>query len=642
MARLAPRRLCDRAMRVGLVVISSAFLAWSASRAVSGFVAPAPGEYTYTIRASTSFGRNVAAESAEVWLVDVIADGRPLARSALRLTGDWDDRGWALQHRADSPATISFRAGRATAVFLTSRWSGIVHVEGEHDAGIDLDLFHPERTRTSVAAVDLDGGHAIRSGRTETQPIARIAALFVALALLAWLVGAWTTSSATELWTVGYLFALHAIVWLTQAIGYNSDAHGYFEGGTQFRQGEISYFPPGYPIFLGVVQNAFPEHAGLAITAIQHVMIVLALFALTRIVRRIFPADVATAALLVTGSVGPTLILPQMLFAENVAFFGMAATLWFVVDAPRRRRALDVIAGVCAGWATLARMVPIVALPGALLLIIAAGQRWTLALKRTALVVLVALAMVAAAAGWIWVHSGVFGVADSQGLHLFNRVVAEQGLVDTDGAATRRLVTLTGVQTLRGLPHWDVTPLLAARGLNYAATESLFRDVAGEAIRRYPWRFVRYSLGMTWREYAASPMTLAPQAAAADVQIPAIDASPPLGVRASSLLWRSDLDAAFDAIWPILLWAPVVGLVLAWRLPSPQTYMALVLIPAAYLGATSLVEYFLERYVIAVVPFALIASPAPLVAVGYWWRAPLATTDPRIHCATVVQSEMVR
>lgn len=55
---------------------------------------------------------------------------------------------------------------------------------------------------------------------------------------------------------------------------------------------------------------------------------VLTLVGLRDIVRRVVGEDLATLALLITGSVAPTLFLPQMILSENVALFGRAGALW--------------------------------------------------------------------------------------------------------------------------------------------------------------------------------------------------------------------------------------------------------------------------------------------------------------------------
>ncbi len=61
---------------------------------------------------------------------------------------------------------------------------------------------------------------------------------------------------------------------------------------------------------------------------VQHLLMVLTLVGLRDIVRRVVGEDLATLALLITGSVAPTLFLPQMILSENVALFGRAGALW--------------------------------------------------------------------------------------------------------------------------------------------------------------------------------------------------------------------------------------------------------------------------------------------------------------------------
>jgi hypothetical protein len=78
----------------------------------------------------------------------------------------------------------------------------------------------------------------------------------------------------------------------------------------------------------------------------------------------------------------------------------------------------------------------------------------------------------------------------------------------------------------------------------------------------------------------------------------------------------------FDVAWRVLRWAPLLGVLLLPLLPGPArlTFLALLAVPAGYLFFGSLVEFFLERYVAAVMPFILVLTPTPVAALLTRWR----------------------
>ena len=279
-------------------------------------------------------------------------------------------------------------------------------------------------------------------------------------------------------------------------------------------------------------------------------------------------------------------------------------------------------AAACVAIATVTRVVPLAALAIPLALIYAVQHGFTTrTLVRTARVLLMAAAVPLLLAIGYWQRTGSFALTTSTGFHAYNRVVTEQVLIDRDGEATRRLLAIVGDRPLRGVPHWEIRQELHKRGFTYVDEERLLRDVAREGLWTAPMAFAVHSVLMTGREYAANPMGHIPPSGDL-TPIPMFEDEPLLGLRSSTRFWRDELDKMFDVAWRILLWAPLLGIVLLPLLPRPArlTFLALLGVPVGYLFFGSLVEFFLDRYVVAVIPFILVLTPTPVAALMTRWR----------------------
>jgi hypothetical protein len=614
--------------RLLIVLASCGFLAWSLQRALYPLPSTDSSAHEYVVRAPAESMRNPAAAGHEAWLLAAVVDGHPVSLNTLERTGSWEDLGFALTHRNDEqPATIRVRGRRVMLSFLTSEYSGIIRVEGT-SGQTDIDLFHPRRPKTTFVALDLAGGHVVAQGRTGRQDPVRTATTLTLLLLIALLWRPWRSGAATEAWALGHVAILHLLVWLTQGVGYNSDARGYVDAFGSFLAGQSSYFPPGYPLLLGPLGALFPSATGLAVTAVQHILMVLALYALARVARACLGGDLASLGLLVAGSMGPTLLLPQAILSESLAFFGMAGALWFVLhrseieDAEPESLRLDIAAGLLLSWAALARVSPLVSMAVPVFLVqIYQAASWPRAIRRTVRVLVTAVIVLGLSATWMWPRTGTFSIANSSGLHLYNRVVSEQLLLDREGSATRRFLSIVGDRPLKNVGHWEISSLLAAKGLGYSEFVALMGDVALEGARRHPLSLLRYSLNMAWDEYASDPLPDVPRWASYTEPMPQFENRPLLGIRASSILWRNDLDVMFAGLWPMLQWMPLAGLVFLPWLRGRLVFLALLAAVAGYLLAASFADAFVLRYMSGVVPFALVLTPVPLAGVaGLWHR----------------------
>jgi hypothetical protein len=398
---------------------------------------------------------------------------------------------------------------------------------------------------------------------------------------------------------------LHVLVWATCATGFNGDAPGFLDGITLIKVGRIGYFPPGYALFLWPVVTVAPRTAGFAIAGVQHVMMVVALLALRDCVRPCLGEDAAQAGFLIAGLAPPTLFLPQLILTENLALFGMASGLWCAL---RRATLWDIAGGLLIGWATLARVTPIAAMALPLFLVHARSSvretvRHTIRTLATAALVVIACLV------WTGIQSGRFALTDSQGLHLYNRVVAEQFLIDRSGTSTRQLIEVLGHDLTRA-PQWEVLDELRHRGRSYASGESLMGAVAREGIRRDPWSFLRTSFALTWREYSARGHLEQWADGAAGTNAPALLTVVPRRITEMTrpVWWL--LESIFARVWFVLRWLPIAGLLVLPALRQPQLAVAVLAAAFGYLFASAQVEAFDDRYVVAVLPFLLMLVPA--------------------------------
>src|SRR5688572_18149526 len=230
-SRAHPDAMTWAAWRLLLAMVSCVLLAWSLQRALSGVSFDAPAEFTYTVTAPHGAPHNPAAASGEIWLRSVYVDGRERALRDLERSGNWQDVGFALVHRGDTqPAAVSVRGKEVTACFLSTKWAGIVRIEGAPGAARDVDLFRDQEA-SDLTCVDLAGGRVALqpANRAVTAAMRTLVALMPILVVCA-LWRPWTSPERLEGWILLYVSVLHALVWLTQGVGYNGDATGYARG----------------------------------------------------------------------------------------------------------------------------------------------------------------------------------------------------------------------------------------------------------------------------------------------------------------------------------------------------------------------------------------------------------------------------
>jgi hypothetical protein len=574
---------------------------------------------TYTLRVPPDISAD-GSRHAATYLRWVVADGHEVPLVALQRSGIWKDLGFALVYEdAAQPGSVSVLARTVTACFVPTTEPRRILIEGPEALHADFDLDIRRHPRGEFACATLSGGRLVEDSASGLGWPGAATVLLVAI--VGWRWRPWQSSGSLAYWATTQVAILHVLVWLRQGIGYNNDAAGYLNGIRAFVVGTVEYYPPGYSMFLAPFWLLPHSWAAFAAVGVQHACMVAALVGLRSLARPFLGEDLATLGFVLTGSVVPTLFLPQMILSENVALCGMTGALW-LASRPGSEGALrrDMLAAGLAGWAGLARVVPlaVVALP--LLLLHTARLGLRPALRRTVRTLLAATAIVATVAAWNFARSGTFAIANSWGLHLYDRVVTEQELIDRDGPATREFLQRIGQRPLEGVPFWEITPALERQGMTYAQTVSLLGGVALEGIHSAPVAFARYSLVLSLRQYWADPsreLWLSPFD-----RTPGLETPTPLAWRSTSLLWWNQFRGLYAAMWPVLLWATPLGLLALLLLRQRLVFLALLAVPMLFLLAISQLEQFVERFVLAVLPFVLMLVPAPLAALLNLWERP--------------------
>jgi hypothetical protein len=373
--------------------------------------------------------------------------------------------------------------------------------------------------------------------------------------------------------------------------------------------GTPAYFPPGYPILVGLGYLVSRTSTGSVITILQHAMMIATIWWCYKLLQRCAGTTVSFAVALMIGAAAPTLALPQGMLSENVALFGMAGTLYFAVNYRRTGQLRDgILTGFLLAWATLARVVPLVAGTLSVFAIMMDERPRTAGLRKFGTIVALVTLLLAIPILWFGIRSDTFALSNSVGRHLYNRVVADQYLLDRKAPATANLLALIAPLDPYGVPHWKIQPLLKGKGLTDEQVEALMKRTALENIHRAPLRYLLYSLQQTWIQYFLDPLAFMPYASTPFEYDRELESPPVLRPCVNSLLWREHLEEAFDVAWRYVPWIALVSLPLIPLLEQRGTFLAFALTPVAYIFSTALVEYLLSRYNAAIIPFVFMLA----------------------------------
>ncbi|HET9529033.1 MAG TPA: glycosyltransferase family 39 protein [Blastocatellia bacterium] len=584
----------------------------------------------FVIRVLGEEGARAETGRVELWVEKLIVDGQLVRGESLERSNNWE-----VISRAGSglPAHLLYKGGPASlalqgrtllAIFRSNEWSGVIRLErvGKGEQAVDVEA------STGQGQVIV-----IEDPVSPTSTVVFVAALSL-FAGAAWWFGPNRRGRGSLPWLIFFLSVFHILFWINQCVGTTSDSPGYLDTLQYFfRDGAPSYFPPGYPVLLGLVGSVSGESLGRWVTLIQHAMAVFVGGWIYLLLKRIIFDELALAGGLLAGTVTPIVTMSQTIMSEVPTIFAMVGALYYTVRAAETGRLLfAILAGVLTGWAGLLRVVPLVALlPSICLLLL---LPWTKrGLRLCGLTVAVAAGVVLLPLSWYWYNSGQIKLSDSVGFHLFNRVVTEQKQLDEDGPATRLLLDLIPGQDPRGVAHWDIRESPGLRELSYEEAEILLRDVSLEGIYKNPVGYIVFTFGLAWETFLGDPTHWIPAWGDTISVHPRLETPPPLAPTASSLHWRWSLEGAYRIGWPVLCWAAVAGTFLGLCRPTRALALALAWTPAGYLLSSASVEYFNPRFNVPTAPFVaalsmiLLSSIILAILHGYWSLSEMRRKD---------------
>jgi hypothetical protein len=505
-----------------------------------------------------------------------------------------------------------------------------------------------------VRVVDVKGLESQEPYRvTIEDPVApHSAAVFAGAVLVfggcAWLFGPIRRQRNNVPWLVFFLAVLHLLFWASQPVGTQTDSRGYVESFPIVLAGAPSSFPPGYPVLLGMVGSLASGHLGTWITLIQHGMVVLSALWLYLLLRRVMPEALALLGGVLAGAVAPSLTVPQSVLSETTTCFAMVGALYCAVRSNETRKLLPtVLAGVLVGWGFTLRVVPVAALFPAISILYLSPPTKN-GFRRIAVTAAAMLFTGLLPVLWFGYKSGQPKLTESLGTHLYDRVVYDQKLLNENGPATHRLLTLLASKNPRDYYGWELTPQKEFLELGYGNAELLLRDVALEAVYKNPWRFLLYTPKLAWRIFVV-PTNWIPNWADTPSTDPYLENPTAVAVTASSLGWRWSLEHVHSALWPVFCWAAIAGTLLELLSRRNPLILAMAWIIVGYLLASGLAEVSAPRYNAPIVPFVAVLALLPLdqirMAVSRWRDAQALRSklrknlSPKISAAAHVSSQ---
>jgi len=520
--------------------------------------------------------------------------------------------GTLVYKRNAEPAVLTFNARRFVAVLDAAGWSGLIRFT--HNG------------RTSDKEVRLAGGQKSVIVLEDPSPTTGSGALVVAMVVLAGCIFAFgpiKPGRSRLIWLVFFLGTLHLLYWLVQVVATSPDSVGYFEDFSKnFIHGYPAYFPPGYGGFLSFVGLIAGRNLGAWTTAVQHMMVVGGAICLYLLLRDVVADDLALLGGGLAGALAPMLTAPQTAMSETPTSFAMICAFFCAVRAGRRiggkRIALAIIAGMLAGFGVIIRVSPIAGLLPAFCCIYLAGP-WREGLRSLAITISATVFVVLLPIGWCWHHSGNARLTNSSGVHLFDRIVTEQKLIDEDGPATQKLQLLLQGQDLRKVPLSEIMAHAGLSRMSFDEKVTLAGDVAIEGLIANPWQYLVRTPQIAWREFIEPTGALPAWAITSTIQ-PDFENAPLLPFAGTCFRWRETVLEINAVLWPILCTLAMVGVILGLVGYRRSFSLALAGVPAGVLGLTAAVEVLFPRYNAPVVPFVCMSAMLPLNALPLLWK----------------------
>jgi hypothetical protein len=600
-----------------LVVVSLLLVAWTLACFSNGiFLSSIGGSQTYRIELAC---QGDAEGCAGIRFRALAVDGvgrrwKQLAEIESGLNPSGMNQGWKLT--GDSDPYLEFRPEAG---------AGSVTFQGRHFVA-DLEN---ASSRWPVELKVFRGGELIRTesgSRWQGQDWAVVSeespnGLAVAgmAALIALLFGgvayrprAFDGGSRLMPYFVMVISVVHLGFWASQCVGLEIDGLGYYRSWDAVARGEVGFFPPGYPVVVGLCKWIGGAHTGLLLTLVQHVLLMVSAVWLYRMLCGVTAEEWAFVAGTVAFLNPAVLGYSQMVMSETTAMTCMIGGLYF---AWRGGRASAVMTGLLAGCGGLLRVVP------AMSVLLSLGIRewsvgWRRGRARIAVAVAVAAVVMTAPVVWFGAHTGDFALTYSAGIHLFDRVLWGQQLVNPQGEATKHLAELLDGEPMTGRNAWQmmVSPRVEVLGLFGGA--KLLQQVALEAIAADPWGYLSYTPKAAWRTLMV-PVAYYPRQGIAARVVRLLENPPLILYSEAGLKWRIQLEAFFAQVWQWLCWGSLAGFAIStvWG-RGRWLFLAVGVMVLVHLLVSASVEIVAPRYHVPLIPLLAML----LVPLAGGWR----------------------
>lgn len=606
-------RALGRLAELGLFLAAVTGITVIASRTLGtalADVAHQAGEYTLRV---DHRGGPQSSRDSTLRVKRIVADGRAIRLDQVEGSDTW--QGFTAVN-SGVPDELRFPSG-AESRSLTFRARTFALVANSWEWPGTLTILRDGRELRSIDLAMLRGTYAKDDSGKGSMLIPTLLGLLIA-GIVTWRFRPRPSRPLGRAWLTAVLVTVHLIYWITQGIGTTNDSLGYLASAEQLFLGFPSYFPPGYPLFLGIIGAVAGPLTGAIASLLQHGMVVIAALWMAALLERVADRRSALLGGLLAGALPTMLAMPQAILTEAPTLFAMVGALHFAVRAVESDSVrLARVAGLFLAWAVLLRVVPVVPLLPALgaLYLVPWQERRLRLLRATATT---GLLLVLAQVLWFTVHEDRVTLVTSVGHHLYNRVISAQDLIDTTGPAAGRLISSLDGRNPGTDAWWEVKSAGGLEGItDTRAQDALLGSVAVEGLRSNFWEYVAYVPQIAWWELIASQEGWIPGwGESSEAVDPRLESPRLISPTAEGLRWRWGAEHLQGETWPYLIGVAIAGFVLGLRSSRPQLVLALAAMPAGYLLCSAALDHFAARHVVPVTPF-IVALAA--IAVG---RAP--------------------
>ncbi len=542
----------------------------------------------------------------------IYVDGKNLRWKYIKKKGVWKEghlNDWScpfIWAEAKRGAELSFKGNIAQIFFLKKKNSGKVLILGSHGFKEVIDLNSPKNSYDEF----IFEVPPLRPNVVFNASFILFGLCFLILFKI------WSTRTRRFIWIILFLSLAHLFVFTSFPVGANNDSPGYVWSVHSFFITETpSYFPPGYPILIQLAKLVPFLGLGHSILLLQHILMVLSLACFYFISLRLFGGKIGYLFIILLSCMECTLFLPQMVISENVALTFSIFSLFFALRSSKSRHLFfSILAGSFAGIAVLARVSPLAGLVPALGLIYLFGMKrkwlsyYSVSLASIFLTLLLPML-------WCFSKSGKFGLANSTGLHLYQRMIFQQKLVAKNRPFTKKLLKLMDGKNISNIPHWGISSFLKSKGVTLNQTERLLYNVSIESLREYPFKYFVGNFQNFW-SLITTPFPYDVIWNEQLMEFKPLDNPAILTVSKEGIIFFKKLVRLHRDIWKTMVWAAILSFLLAlFRLQKRYIETSFAIFIIFYIFAQVSVEVVCGRYNMVIAPFVAILCGSLFVTI---------------------------